>query len=136
MIDMSLEQWEQHLLTAGGHIGKDLLPVVKKAAVNVKKGWASRISGVEGGSVSRAHMTIAFDEPVVSPGGHSVSAEVSPHERYRGSGRQRGVAVVLEFGTAYTPARLFGQYALAAEATNFERWIIQAAEASLAGDPQ
>lgn len=98
--------------------------VVERGAVNVKKDWQQRWSGI--GHAPALAAAVNYD---VSYGLGSVSAEVGPDK-----GRRQGaLGNIIEFGTSKNAPIPGGLPALEAEQPRFERALADLAEKALGG---
>jgi hypothetical protein len=93
--------------------------VVKKAAVQVKKGWiANAKQSVAGAGHARAYpYSITFDDPVRGPG--HVEVEVGPDKNRR----QGALGNLIEYGSVNNPPHWDGKRAAEAEAPAFEQHL-------------
>jgi len=120
-MDVTPQQWAAILGRSPEAVLSEVEPVVKKAAVNVKKQWVDNAK-VSSALHARAYpYTIAFDD--VKTSGHEVSVEVAPQPDRNG---QANLAPILEYGTVNNPPTGDGLAALNSEADNFRKYVAQA----------
>jgi hypothetical protein len=97
-------------------------PVVKKAAVNVKKSWADAAKASSDLHALSYPYTIKFDD--VKRSGNEVSVEVAPTPDVN---RQANLAPILEYGTVNNAPTGDGLAAMNSEADAFRKYVITAA---------
>ena len=119
---MTPEQFTAFLAKQAAGIVDTVEPVVKKAAVNVKKDWRDGAKASAGRHASGYPFTINFDMTRTLTG---VEAEVAPDASGQGN-----LAPILEFGTVHNPPQGDGQRAADNEAKNLGKWIAQAIKKS------
>lgn len=102
--------------------------VVKKAAVQVKKGWRdnAKESVAGAGHASAYPYSITFDEPVRGPG--HVEVEIGPDK----DKRQGALGNLIEYGSVNNPPHWDGKRAAEAEAPVFEKYLADMGEAMVA----
>jgi hypothetical protein len=130
MSDLSLDGLRDLFHRAGTTaVAVQLEPVVKKAAVNVKKTWRDNArASVAGAGHARAYpSSITFDGPVRE--GNTISAEVGPDKNLR----QGALGNLIEYGSAHNPPHWDGKRAAEAEAEGFAKYVGDAGEAVLMG---
>lgn len=103
--------------------------VVKKTAVQVKKGWvANAKESVAGAGHARAYpYSITFDDPVRTAAG--VEVEVGPDK----AKRQGALGNLIEYGSVNNPPHWDGKRAAEAETPAFEKHMADLGEAMIAG---
>ena len=116
---MTPEQFAALLAANPAKVLGEIEPVVKKAAVNVKKSWRDAAKASSGQHASGYPFTIEFD--AVKRSGQSVEVEVAP----KGEG-QGNLAPILEFGTVNNAPTGDGAAAAEAEGKNFAKWLSKA----------
>lgn len=117
---MSPEQFAA-LLGRNAEIVGAVEPVVKKAAVNVKKQWVDNAKASSAIHARAYPYTIAFDD--VKTSGDSVSVEVAPQPDRNG---QANLAPILEYGTVNNAPTGDGLAAMNSEANNFRKYVADA----------
>lgn len=101
-----------------------MLAAVTKGAVNIKKDWAARWSGM--GHAPALPAAVSYD---ITYGLGGVKAEIGPDK-----GRRQGaLGNLLEFGSVHNAPRPGGMPALDAEAPRFEQALAEAAGKVLDG---
>ena len=112
-----LSRLSADLKAAGTRAGVDATAVVKRGALNVKRGWAQNVRITSGGHLARLPYTISYD---VTVSGGFVTAEVGPD---KGRGGQANLGAIDEYGSRNNPPHMNGQRALDDEAPEFYRQL-------------
>lgn len=110
------------LSAAGTRAGTDAAGVVRKGALNVKKGWQQNVKITSGHSLPRLPYTIGYDLDVTDGG--TVRASIGPD---KGRGGQANLAALDEYGSVHNPPHMNGQRALDSEADAFEAHMARVA---------
>lgn len=128
MSDETLDQLVDDLHKAASHVLDQAEKVVKKTAVQVKKGWiANAKQSVAGAGHARAYpYSITFDDPVRGPG--HVEVEVGPDK----DRPQGALGNLIEYGSRNNPPHWDGKRAADAEAPNFEKYLADMGQAIVA----
>ena len=99
----------------------EIEPVVKKAAVNVKKQWADNAKASSDLHALSYPYTIKFEN--VERVGNTVTVEVAPEPERNG---QANLAPILEYGSVNNPPTGDGLAAAAAEEQGFRKYLAAA----------
>ena len=118
---MTPEQFAALLGRTPNAVLDEVVPVMKKAAVNVRREWMDGAKDSAGMHAGGYPFTIRFDDVARTLTGAEV--EIAPDP---GKGGQANLAPILEFGTVNNPPHGDGMKAKDSEAKNLPKFIAQA----------
>jgi hypothetical protein len=103
-------------------VTKDVHGVLRRGAMNIKKGWRDNAKESAGAHGKRYPYSIEFEQTRSADG---VAFEIGPN-----ADKPQG-AMSFEFGSSRQPPHMDGQRALDAEAPNLEVWVGKALDGLL-----